>query len=104
VLYIEHPDAEILRAYDHPPDSLRGWRATLAAKAWIDGELACFFVGGEIAERYILLFDASNDYRPQFHGSDMRDAGIGTAYEIDALVIPRMRPIANSVLPFKVFP
>jgi hypothetical protein len=33
--------------------------------------------GGETAERYVLLFDASNKFAPRFHGSDMRLAETG---------------------------
>jgi hypothetical protein len=42
--FADHPEAEVLRDYDYPTQSLRRWRATLAAKAWIGPALGCFFV------------------------------------------------------------
>lgn len=100
----DHPDLATLRDYDHPPRSVRRWRATLAAKAWLGSELVCFFVGRELAERYVVFFQASKTYRPRFHGADMRMATIGAAFELDVFVAARTRAIADAVLPIRAFP
>ena len=99
----DHPDLETLRDYDHPPASLRRWRATLAAKAWLGNELACFFVRREVAERYVVFFHASKDFRPRFYGIDMRKAGIGASFELDVFVASRAKPIVDAAMPIKAF-
>lgn len=98
-----HPDLEVLRDYDHPPASLRRWQATLTAMAWLGEELACFFVGDELAERYVVLFHASKDYRPRFCGIDMRKAAIGESFELDVFVASRTKPIVDAAMPVQVF-
>lgn len=99
----DHPDLEVLRDYDHPPVSLRRWHATLAARAWLGDELACFFVGGETAERYVVFFHASKEFRPRFYGIDMRKAAIGQSFELDVFVASRTKPIVDAAMPIKAF-
>lgn len=55
-----HPEAETLREYDHPPVSLSCWKGALTAKAWMGTDLACFFAEIEGEARIVLFFKAAN--------------------------------------------
>lgn len=93
---IERPDAETLRQFDHPPQSLKRWVGILAAKAWMDADLACFFAEAESGtERYVLIFKSSNAYMAAPGGADMRQASVASIHELDVFVTAHHPPIID---------
>jgi len=94
--FADHPDAEMLRGFDHPHDHLRRWKGVLTAKAWVGANLACFFAKQEGGSAHIvLMFQSGNDFRPRFGGEDMRAAAIGSVYELDVFVPERHVPVVD---------
>lgn len=95
-----HDDAETLRGYDHPDESLRRWVGVLTAKAWAGANLVCFFTDAEHgAMRILLVFKASQGFMPRFDGPDMREASIGSRYKLDVFVATAHPPIIDKVEP-----
>jgi len=99
----DHPDAEALREYDHPPRSLRCWKGALTAKAWMGTDLACFFAEAEGNARIVLFFKSANAYRSMLDGEDMREVLIGSIYELDVFVTAQQLPIIDRVQRVKQF-
>jgi hypothetical protein len=98
VQFTEHPDAEALRAFDHPSQSLKRWFGVLTAKAWVGKDLACFFTEAEHGvERYVLIFPAGNGYTAGIYSYDMRAARIGSTFKIDVFVTAHFRPIIDRI-------
>jgi len=94
----DHPDAEILREFDHPQRSLKRWAGVLSAKAWIGEDLACFFAEAESgADRIVLVFKATKGYLAGIYGGDMRHAPIGSIYEVDVFVTAHFTPIVDRI-------
>ena len=104
VQLVDNPDAETLRQFDHPVDSLKLWIGVLTAKAWMGADLACFFTDAEQGlERYVLIFKATNAYMAGVHAGDMRHAWVGSAYEMDVFVTAHFRPIIDRIESVQLF-
>jgi len=102
--FAHHPDAELLRGFDHPQEHLRRWKGVLTAKAWAGAELACFFAEQEgRGARFVLLFQGGNEFRPRMGGEDMRVAAIGSVYELEVFVPERQTPIVDRAERVKAF-
>lgn len=99
----DHPDAEVLRDYDHPAQNLRCWKGALTAKAWMGTDLACFFAEVEGNARIVLFFKSANAYRSMIDGDDMREALIGSVYELDVFVTAHQLPIIDRIQRLKQF-
>jgi hypothetical protein len=93
----DHPDVEVLREYDYPPRSLRCWKGALTAKACLGTDLACFFAEVEGNARIVLCFKSANAYRAMLDGDDMREALIGSVYELDVFVTARQLPVIDRI-------
>ncbi len=102
--FADHPDAEMLRGFDHPQQHMHRWKGVLTAKAWAGAELACFFAEQEgHGARIVLLFQGGNEFRPRMGGEDMRGAAIGSVYELDVLVLERQVPIVERAERLRAF-
>ncbi len=100
-----HADAETLREFDHPEHTLFRWKAALTAVAWVRDDLACFFVGAnQAANRYVLMFERINGFRPLHAGHDMTTATIGHTYDLDVLVTRRNVPCVERAEKMSSFP
>lgn len=94
----DHPDAETLHHFDHPQRSLKRWAGVLTVKAWVGEDLACFFAETEHgADRIVLVFTAAKGYMAGIYGGDMRDAPIGSVYEVDVFVTAHFMPIIDRI-------
>lgn len=101
---MHHPDVEALRLYDHPATPLHRYPAILTAKAWLDGDLACFFAGFHDDRLYVLIFRKSDEFSSMHSDGDMRTATLGGTYRVSTGAVNRSMPRVEAVEPVHGFP
>ena len=95
----EHDPLAELHDHDFPPQSMTKARAILAAKAWIDDDLACFFADPESTKRFVVIFKSYRSFMPALGGDDMRNADIGALYRLDVFVSDGHLPVVDRAEP-----
>lgn len=93
----EHEALAELQAYDFPAESMTKARVILAAKAWIEDDLACFFADPESTKRFVIIFKSYRSFMPAIGVDDMRNAEIGALYRLDVFVSDGHLPVVDRV-------